>query len=157
MCWNRNWCTLSRSVCHCHHQCDRKEISSCQILAACRLIQEQRNVSGPRALPYRAWASKTVWCSDSATYGAVILDKHTFVQLVNKLPAFCGTRKFITLFTRARHRSLSRARWIQSKPSHNIILTSKPTSSEMSLFRLSNQNFARISHLPHVRYMPCPS
>jgi hypothetical protein len=40
----------------------------------------------------------------------------------------------------------------------NIILPSMPRSSEWSLpFRLSNQNFARISHLLPARYMPRPS
>jgi hypothetical protein len=40
----------------------------------------------------------------------------------------------------------------------NIILPSMPRSSEWSLsFRLSNQNFVHISHLPHACYMPCPT
>jgi hypothetical protein len=39
----------------------------------------------------------------------------------------------------------------------NIILPSTPKSSEWLLpFRLSN-NFVRISHLPHARYMPRPT
>jgi len=36
-------------------------------------------------------------------------------QLVKKFPALYGTRRFITVFTRARHWSLSWSGWIQSK------------------------------------------
>ena len=39
-------------------------------------------------------------------------------HLVNKFPLFYGTQKFITVFTSARHLSLSWARSIQSTPSH---------------------------------------
>ena len=42
----------------------------------------------------------------------------TVPQLVNEFPAFCGTRKSITIFTKARHFSLSLARSIQSTSSH---------------------------------------
>jgi hypothetical protein len=49
-----------------------------------------------------------------ATYGhlltpwsRVLLEKLTGLQLVNKFPAFYGTRRFITTFTSARHLSLS--------------------------------------------------
>jgi hypothetical protein len=38
------------------------------------------------------------------------LEKLTVSQLVKKFPAFYGTRRFITAFTRARHLSLSQAR-----------------------------------------------
>ena len=37
----------------------------------------------------------------------VLLEKLTVPQLVNKFPAFYGTRRFITAFTSARHLSLS--------------------------------------------------
>ena len=37
----------------------------------------------------------------------VLLEKLTGSQLVNKFPAFYGTRRFITAFTSARHLSLS--------------------------------------------------
>jgi len=42
----------------------------------------------------------TPWCR-------VLLEKLTGYQLVKKLPAFYGTRMFITAFTRAHHLSLS--------------------------------------------------
>jgi len=44
-------------------------------------------------------------------------------QLVNKFPAFYTTRRCITVFTTARHLSLSWARWIQSTPSRTMPLT----------------------------------
>jgi hypothetical protein len=46
----------------------------------------------------------------------VLLGKLTVPQLVKKFPAFYGTRRFITAFTRARHLSLSRASSVQSIP-----------------------------------------
>jgi hypothetical protein len=52
------------------------------------------------------------------------LEKLTVTQLVKKFSAFYGTRRFITVFTTARHWSLSWARWTQSTPSHPIPLRS---------------------------------
>jgi hypothetical protein len=47
-----------------------------------------------------------------------LLEKLTGSQLVKKFPAFFGTRKFITAFSRARHLSLSWARSSQSMLPH---------------------------------------
>jgi hypothetical protein len=47
-----------------------------------------------------------------------VLEKLTGLQLVNKFPAFYGTRSFITAFTSARHLSLSWASSIQSITPH---------------------------------------
>jgi hypothetical protein len=47
-----------------------------------------------------------------------LLEKLTGLQLVNKFPAFYGTRRFINTFTSARHLSLSWASSIQSIPPH---------------------------------------
>ena len=49
----------------------------------------------------------TPWCR-------VLLEKLTGLQLVNKFPAFYGTRRFITALTSVRHLSLSWASPIQS-------------------------------------------
>jgi len=46
-------------------------------------------------------------------HGAVVA-KPVVTKLDRKFPAFYGTRRFITAFTRVRHCSLSWARWIQS-------------------------------------------
>ena len=48
----------------------------------------------------------------------VLLGKLTGSQQVKKLPAFYGTRRFITAFTRARHLSLSSSSPIQSMSPH---------------------------------------
>jgi hypothetical protein len=53
-----------------------------------------------------------------------VLGKLTVTQLVNKFPVFYVTLRFITVFTTARHWSLSWARCIQSTPSHPISLRS---------------------------------
>jgi hypothetical protein len=42
------------------------------------------------------------------------LEKPPVAQLFKNFPTFYGTRSFITVFIRARHRSLPKARWIQS-------------------------------------------
>ena len=51
-------------------------------------------------------------------WSRVLLEKLTGSQLVKKLPALYGTRRFITTFTRGRHLSLSWATQIQSIPRH---------------------------------------
>ena len=48
----------------------------------------------------------------------VLIEEQTVPQLVKKLPAFYGTRRFSTAFTSARHLSLSWASSIQSIPTH---------------------------------------
>ena len=51
-------------------------------------------------------------------WSRVLLEKLTSSQLVKKFPAFYGTLRFITTFTRAHHLSLSWACLIQSMPPH---------------------------------------
>jgi hypothetical protein len=51
-----------------------------------------------------------------------LLEKLPIVQLLNNFPAFYGTRRFITVFTRALHLSLSWVRAIQCISSHPIAL-----------------------------------
>jgi hypothetical protein len=53
-----------------------------------------------------------------------LLEKLSTVQLFKDFPAFYGTRRFITAFTRALHWFLFWARSIQSIPSHPICLRS---------------------------------
>jgi hypothetical protein len=50
--------------------------------------------------------------------GWALLEKPPVAQLFKNLRIFYGTRRFITVFTRALHWSLSWARWIQSIPPH---------------------------------------
>jgi hypothetical protein len=86
----------------------------------------------------------------------VLLEKLTGLQLVKKTPAFYGTRKLITAFTSARHRSLSWASTVQTPTSHfikihfSIILLSTPGSLQWSLsFRFPHQNHVHASPLPN--------
>jgi hypothetical protein len=51
-----------------------------------------------------------------------LLDKLTGMSYSRNSPAFYGTRRFIAVFTTARHWFLSRARYIKSTPSHPISL-----------------------------------
>jgi hypothetical protein len=57
------------------------------------------------------------------------LVKQIVTQLVRKFPIFRGIRKFIAVFTRVCHFSLSWARWIQSTNSQPISLRPIPTLS----------------------------
>jgi len=56
----------------------------------------------------------------------VLRDEVIVTQLVKKSPAFYGTRRFITVFTRARQLCLSWARWIQST-------TSQPSTINLNI------------------------
>ena len=54
--------------------------------------------------------------NELAPWSRVLPERLSCPQLFKKFPAFYGTRRFITAFTRARHMSLSWARSIQSVP-----------------------------------------
>ena len=69
---------------------------------------------GQRMVRFKTSSSETPW-------SRVPLGKRTAPQLVKKLTAFYGTRKFFTVFTRAPHLSLSSARSIQSVPRLSIL------------------------------------
>jgi len=51
-----------------------------------------------------------------------VLEKLTVTLLVKEYPAFYGTWRFNTVFTRAHQWSLSWARWLQSTPYDTISL-----------------------------------
>jgi len=90
--------------------------------------------------------------------------KPTGSQLVNKLPAFYETQRFIIAFTIARHLSLSWARSNQSTPPHPnswrssyIILPSTSVSSKWSSFRFTPKHRVYNSPLSHTCYMLGPN
>ena len=85
-----------------------------------------------------------------------VLEKLTGFQLVKKFPAFYGTRKFVTVFRSAGHRSLSGS-ILSMPPSHflkihlNITLPSTLGSSKFALpFRFSRQIPVCPSPLTHT-------
>jgi hypothetical protein len=61
------------------------------------------------------WAIADCGLTKQIRLSTVLLDKLVVFQLVKKFPAYYGTRRVITLFTRARHVSQSSSRSIQSK------------------------------------------
>jgi hypothetical protein len=67
-----------------------------------------------------------------------LLQKLTVTQLVKKFPIFYGTRRFITTFTRAGHRSLSRLKCIQSRAREHISHPYKTIGKITVLYILSS-------------------
>jgi hypothetical protein len=77
-------------------------------LSVCPLSDQTGNTYTLGKCSFLGQGELTAWSS--------ALQKLTVTQLVKKLPTFYGTRIFIAMFTRARHWSLSRTRWMQSTP-----------------------------------------
>ena len=78
-------------------------------------------------------------CDTLTTWGRVLLEKLILLLLVKKFPAFYGTRRCTTEFTRGRHLPLSWARSVQSMPPYPtslrsiLIFSSMPGYSMCSL------------------------
>jgi hypothetical protein len=96
----------------------------------------------------------------------VLHGKLPVTQLPKNFPVFYGTQRFITMFTRDLHWSLSWARWIQSVPPYAISLRSILILSTHLLLGLPHGLFP--SSFPtkilyaflvsnHMCYMPCSS
>ena len=107
---------------------------------------------------------KSLWrpTSKLTTSGKVLLEKITGPQLVKKFPAYYGTRRFITTFTRARLLSLFWARSIQSMPPHSTswisILMLSWFFQVVSFPQVSPPKpCMHLSPLSHTCYMPRPS
>jgi len=76
-------------------------------------------ISGGRSATGTCFCPSTYCFSSLLTsWSRVLLEKLNVCQLVEKFPAFYGTRRFITSFTSVRHLSLSWARSIRFKPPH---------------------------------------
>jgi hypothetical protein len=106
------------------------------------------SVSGSRETNYRPLTYLWSWA---------LLEEKSNLQLLKNFPAFYGTRRFITVFTRALHWSLSWARWIQSISSYlSKIHPPTPWSSQWSLSFWLSQYPICIPRLLHSCYKPCP-
>jgi hypothetical protein len=94
-----------------------------------------------------------------------LLEKPPIVQLLKNFPAFYETRKFIIVFTRALHLSLSWARTIQFISSHPIslrsvlvLLPNYVLAFSVVFFLLAFPPISYMhSYLTHSCYMLCPS
>ena len=95
-----------------------------------------------------------------AVWSRIHLKELTDFQLFKNSSTIYGTRKCITMFTKARHLLLYRARWIQSVPSHPTSL--KPISISSchihtcicrSSKRFANQNPGSISLLSYAYHV----
>ena len=95
----------------------------------------------------------------------VLLEKLASLQLVKKLPAFYGTRRFLTALTSARHLSLSSASPIQSSYPNptswrSILMLSSIyawVSPAVSSPRVSPPAPCTLLSLHHTGHMPRPS
>jgi hypothetical protein len=94
-----------------------------------------------------------------------LFEKPPAMQLLKDFPIFHGTRRFITVFRKAVHWSLSWATSIQSVPLHTISLRSiliLSTHLRLGLpIGLFPSGFPAKSYMhsasPHSCYMSCPS
>ena len=82
-----------------------------------------------------------------------VLEKLTGLQLVKKIPAFYGTRRFITAFTSARHLSLSWNRSIQSIPPNHPSWRSILILSSHLRLDLPSSHRRRMQILTCFRYL----
>jgi hypothetical protein len=141
-----------------------------------RIIAEGNTTKSNEVKPYSLLVTKVTWHQEffrshspprllvnrtvfTRSWSWALLEKQPFVQLLKNFPAFYGTRKFITVFTR----SLPWARSIQSIPSHPISLRSILILSthlrlclRSSLFPSGFATNILYAVLPHSCYMPCP-
>jgi len=88
------------------------------------------------------------------------MEKLTGSQLIKIIPAFYGTRRFITPFTSARHLSLSWASLIQSttpQPSWYYPAIYAWVLQVVSFPQVPHRTPIYTSPLTHTRYMPHPS
>jgi len=100
-----------------------------------------------------AWLDLLAQPQNLTIWGRVLPEILTVAQLVNKFPAFYGTRRFITAFTSARHLSLSSVRAVKSMPPHPTTWRSILILS--SYLRLGLQGGFFPSTLPtKTRYTP---
>jgi hypothetical protein len=111
------------------------------------------NICRPSCIscPCDCWAVQWPTFTTRFTHGAEPILRSC--QLSNYSRAFYGTRRFITVFTRALHWSLSWARSIQPMLSTHIRLG---LPSGLFPFSFSHQYPICIPLLPHSCYMPSP-
>jgi hypothetical protein len=98
-------------------------------------------------------------------WSKVLLEKLTVLKLVNKFPAFYGTRRFITAFTSAATCPYPESPQSKQYPTSNLLKIHLNIILPFTLgspkwnpsLRFSYQNPVYASLLPHTRYMPRPS
>jgi hypothetical protein len=112
-------------------------------------LDRQSNISPMRSL---------YWNKQLSLYSTVLLEELSISKLAKQFSTVHGNSSFFTVFTRARHWSLSQSRWIWStlscslslfKTHFNIILQPMPGFSKCSL------QFLRLKFCIHFSSIPC--
>jgi hypothetical protein len=119
--------------------------------------------SGVERLDASEEGLRSTWLLQLTSWSWALLEKQPVEQLLKNSPTFYGTRRFITVFTRALHCSLTWARGIQSISSHPIYLRSILILSTHLLLGLPSGLFpsrfpTKILHTflyPSSCYIPC--
>jgi hypothetical protein len=106
-------------------QCYHVSMASCNYLVVCNKHNGTSKRKADSFLPARS----SIVTVQLTPWSRVLPEKLTRPELLKKFPAFYGTRRFITVFTTARHLSLSWTRSIQS--------TNPPPQSQLSKFHFN--------------------
>jgi hypothetical protein len=157
-CWDSmvHWQMLAAGI---------KEHHGNSVRIGCLVLQPVERDSDGSSLSQTA---RLIWLLTTwlTLWGRDLLEKLIVTQLVKKFPAFYGTWRFITVFTRARHWSLSWARWIQSTHSHptslrSILILSPPLCLGLPRGLFPSGSPSRTLHVFHISPMratyPAPS
>jgi len=80
------------------------------------------------------------------SWNSVLVEQLIFAQLVKKVSTFYETRRFIIVFTRARHWSRSWARWIHSTTSRCNTCLAPVISLDLITLRILNAHHDGMTH-----------
>jgi hypothetical protein len=113
------WNAVVELFCYTSHRNERN--LSKQAIAGCWAIVLPSTPSGGQlsVTGLNRFARPLNWLAPRST---IFLKNLVFAHPVDEIPAFCGTRRFIAVFTTTRHWTLSRWWWVVFSPSYPVYL-----------------------------------
>jgi hypothetical protein len=96
-----------------------KKSTICYDMTPCNLVEVCRHFGATYCIHLQSWRISQAWIQ-LTLLSWTLLKKLPVVQLFKNSPTFYGTRRFIAVFTRAIHWSLSWASSNQSTPFHSL-------------------------------------